>query len=202
MTRQARIPSTEQLNDLLAKVKKTKPFGLRDWAILHLSYYAGLRAKEIGSLRIQDMYEDGELLTETYLEPDQTKNTTDKKDGRKVYLSHPKLRDALNEYVSVETKQNRETDRVLKRPLFLSSKNLTISADSMVHIIKRAYRKVGYPNLSSHSGRRYFATMLGREVNNAKELQEYGGWKSIQMAYRYVETNEKEMKERLNKATW
>ena len=146
MTRQARIPSTEQLNDLLSKVKLTKPFGLRDWAILHLSYYAGLRAKEIGSLRIQDMYEGGELLTETYLEADQTKNTTDNKDGRKVYLSHPKLRDALNEYVSVETKKFKS--EVLKRPLFLSSKNLSISADSMVHIIKRAYRKVGYPNLS------------------------------------------------------
>ena len=200
MTRQARIPSTEQLNDLLSKVKLTKPFGLRDWAILHLSYYAGLRAKEIGSLRIQDMYEGGELLTETYLEADQTKNTTDNKDGRKVYLSHPKLRDALNEYVSVETKKFKS--EVLKRPLFLSSKNLSISADSMVHIIKRAYRKVGYPNLSSHSGRRYFATKLGSEVNNAKELQEYGGWKSIQMAYKYVETNEEEMKDRLNKATW
>ena len=55
MSKQARIPSTEQLNDLLSKVKDTKPFGLRDWAILHLSYYAGLRAKEIASLRM-DIY--------------------------------------------------------------------------------------------------------------------------------------------------
>lgn len=200
MSKQARIPSTEQLNDLLSKVKDTKPFGLRDWAILHLSYYAGLRAKEIASLRIQDMYEDGELLSETYLNADQTKNTTDKKSGRKVYLSHPKLRDALNEYVSAESTKCKS--EVVKRSLFISSKNLTISADSMVHIIKRAYRKVGYPNLSSHSGRRYFATKLGREVNHAKELQEYGGWKSIQMAYHYVENNEEEMKDRLNKATW
>ena len=200
MSKQARIPSTEQLNDLLEKVKKTKPFGLRDWAILHLSYFSGLRAKEIASLRLQDIVEDGQLRQDTYLEPNQTKNTTDKKDGRKVYLAHPRLQDALIEYISAET--NKYKTEVVKRPLFKSNKGLSISADSMVHIIKRAYRKVGYPQYSSHSGRRYFATKLGREVSNAKELQKYGGWKSIQMAYTYVETNEEEMTNRLKEATW
>ena len=196
MSKQAKIPTTQQLDDLLIKVKRTKPFGLRNWTILHLSYYAGLRAKEIASLRIQDIYTDGDVMDESYLYPSQTKN-----DGRKIYLSHPKLRSALEEYISSES--TKYENEVVKRSLFISNKNLSISAGSMVHIFKRIYRSVGYPYLSSHSGRRYFATMLGRtEGMNAKELQDYGGWKSVAMAYHYVEVNPKKQKDRLEQATW
>ena len=200
MPKQARVPSTEQLNDLLSKVKTHKPFGLRDWTILHLSFFAGLRAKEIASLRVQDIIEDGKVKQLAYLEPEQTKNTTDQKDGRKIYLSHPRLQDALSEYISSETMKYK--NEVVKRSLFQSTRGLTISADSMVHITKRAFRRAGYPYLSSHSGRRYFATKLGKEVQSAKELQEYGGWKSVQMAYHYVETNEEEMVDRLKGSAW
>ena len=200
MPKQARTPTTEQLNDLLSKVRKSKTFGLRDWTILHLSFFAGLRAKEIASLKVQDIIEDGKLKDIAYLEADQTKNTTDKKDGRKIFLSHPRLQEALSEYANSEF--SKWKTEVPKRSLFISTRGLTISANSMVHIIKRAFKNAGYDYLSSHSGRRYFATKLGREVTSAKELQEYGGWKSVNMAYHYVDTNEEEMVDRLKGSTW
>ena len=200
MPKQARIPTTEQLNDLLSKVKKTKPFGLRDWTILHLSFFAGLRAKEIASLKVQDIIEDGKIKQTAYLEADQTKNTTDKKDGRKIYITHPRLQEALSEYLNSEFPKWKT--EVPKRSLFVSKRKLTITADSMVHITKRAFRRSGYDYLSSHSGRRYFATKLGKEVSTVKELQEYGGWKSVQTAMLYVDTNEDEMVDRLKNSTW
>lgn len=198
MPKQADIPTQEELGKLLEKVKKDGALGLRNWTILHLSYYAGLRAKEISSLMLQDIYVDGNIVDETYLYPGQTKNTTAKKDGRKVYLSHPKLKRALAEYISAIS------NKVEKRPLFISNKNLSISADSMVHIIKRIYRQHNLPTLSSHSGRRYFATYLCEEFPDmdAKELQDYGGWKSVAMAYHYRQVNPKKQQDRLKKATF
>ena len=198
MSKQADIPTPEELAKLLEKVRNDKPYGLRDYTILHFSYYAGLRAKEIAKLMLQDVYEDGKIKEQIYLDASQTKNTTDNKTGRKVFLQHPKLQRALSEYISSDS------TLVGKRPLFISARGLSISADSMVHIIKRIYKRHGLYSLSSHSGRRYFATMLKEEFPdmNAKELQDYGGWKSIAMAYRYIEVNPKKQQDRLKKATF
>ena len=68
MSKQADIPTQEELAKLLNSVKYDKPHGLRDWTILHLSYYSGLRAKEIASLMLQDVYIDGVVQQETYLQ--------------------------------------------------------------------------------------------------------------------------------------
>ena len=113
------------------------------------------------------------IKEEAYLEAHQTKNTTDRKTGRKIFLQHPKLQRALSDYIKCESD---ESKLVSKRPLFISARGLSISADSMVHIIKRIYKRHGLHTLSSHSGRRYFATMLREEFPdmNAKELQDYG----------------------------
>ena len=201
MSKQANIPTPEELAKLLEQVRQDKPYGIRDYTILHFSYYAGLRAKEIAKLMLQDVYEDGEIKEEAYLEAHQTKNTTDRKTGRKIFLQHPKLQRALSDYIKCESD---ESKLVSKRPLFISARGLSISADSMVHIIKRIYKRHGLHTLSSHSGRRYFATMLREEFPdmNAKELQDYGGWKSIAMAYQYIEVSPKKQQDRLKKATF
>jgi len=198
MPKQADIPTQEELGKLLENVRKDGKLGLRNWTILHLSYYSGLRSKEIASLMLQDVYKNGEIVEETYLYPGQTKNTTARKDGRKVYLSHPKLRRALSEYISAISTE------VQNRPLFLSNKNLSFSADSMRNTIKRMYKDNNLPTLSSHSGRRYFATYLCEEFPDmdAKELQDYGGWKSVAMAYHYRQVNPKKQQDRLKKATF
>ena len=61
MSKQANIPTSEELAKLLDKVRQDKPYGIRDYTILHFSYYAGLRAKEIAKLMLQDVYEDGKI---------------------------------------------------------------------------------------------------------------------------------------------
>ena len=38
---------------------------------------------------LQDVYEDGKIKEQIYLDASQTKNTTDNKTGRKVFLQHP-----------------------------------------------------------------------------------------------------------------
>ena len=45
MSKQADIPTPEELAKLLEKVRNDKPYGLRDYTILHFSYYAGVKSK-------------------------------------------------------------------------------------------------------------------------------------------------------------
>ena len=48
--------------------------------------------------------------------------------------------------------------------------------------------------LSSHSGRRYFATVLGNTPGiTTKQLMELGGWKSPNVAMLYVESNDEHL---------
>jgi hypothetical protein len=57
--------------------------------------------------------------------------------------------------------------------------------------------------LSSHSGRRYFATVLGNTAGmTTKQLMALGGWESPEVALTYVETNEEELDEFVESANF
>ena len=85
MSKQANIPTSEELAKLLDKVRQDKPYGIRDYTILHFSYYAGLRAKEIAKLMLQDVYEDGEIKEEAYLESARRRRTVVTRRGQLDY---------------------------------------------------------------------------------------------------------------------
>ena len=56
--------------------------------------------------------------------------------------------------------------------------------------------------LTSHSGRRYFATKLGNTPGiTTKQMMALGGWESPDVAMRYVEVNEEQLDDPVARAT-
>ena len=81
------------------------------------------------------------------------------------------------------------------------------NANSVVKQFAKAYLK---PNdgrkvenrLTSHSGRRYFATKLGNTPGiTTKQMMALGGWESPDVAMRYVEVNEEQLDDLVARAT-
>ena len=92
--KQAKTFTPREIKTLFAHVQ-TRRHGVRDRAILSLSFYAGLRAHEIASLRMENILgPGGRVLTEVLLSPCQTKG----RQSRKVFISE-RLRKELEAYV-------------------------------------------------------------------------------------------------------
>ena len=155
----------------------------RDYLIVVLSYWCGLRSKELSSLKVRDVF-DGESVVETLrLVSDYTKNNK----HRDIPLTNKFVQQSILKFVV----HRQETDRNFKldEPLFKSQKGGSFSSNSMVHLIKRIYTDCGFEKCSSHSGRRKFATNLienGVDIHCVKLLM---GHSSIQTTALYFSTN-------------
>src|SRR4051812_6076828 len=91
----ARVPSESELKRLFS-VARNGLHGLRNGAVLAVSYRLGLRAKEISALRIADVVDaQGNLRDECALSAAATKGGR----PRIAYLSNPALRWALKAYL-------------------------------------------------------------------------------------------------------
>ena len=91
--KQARTLSDKQIKSVLAHCS-TRRHGARDRAIVAFSFYAGLRAKEIASLTINNITDaEGNIRNESILDKQQTKG--DK--ARRIFVSD-KLRKELIAY--------------------------------------------------------------------------------------------------------
>jgi len=189
-TKQAYIPSKTELEGLLALAKTDGRHGLRNWTMLHLSYFAGLRAKEIAMLNIEDLYKGKELKTSTFLDASQTKGSQ----PRRITLVDAKLRSALNEFLLVENLL------VSRRSIFVNQSGARFTANGVVKLFESMYKNVELP-CSSHSGRRYFATKLGNTPGiTTKQMMSLGGWSNPEVAMQYVETNEEQLDDLVRKS--
>ena len=160
----------------------------RNYLIVVLSHFCGLRSKEIASLRIADVW-DGEKVRDVLrLFASYTKGSK----HRDVPLTHKKVKDAIEKHITHETEVDRGELR-LDVPLFKSQKGGFFNANSMVHLIKRIFQDAGLGNASSHSGRRKFATSLieqGADINCVKLLM---GHSSIQTTALYFSPSPKRL---------
>ncbi len=192
-TRKAYVPTRTELEGLLAIVKEDGRYGLRNHAMLHMSYFAGLRAKEIAMLKIGDLFVNGELKTSTYLDAEQTKGNQ----PRRISLVDKKLRSTISNYALVQNLSSKSTTA----PLFTNQSGGSFTANGVVHLFKKLYNKVDLP-CSSHSGRRYFATQLGNTPGiTTKQMMVLGGWSQPNVAMEYVETNDEQLDELVGRST-
>lgn len=191
--RQAYVPTKLELEGILALTKETN---LQRWVMLHLSYFAGLRSKEIGLLDIGHVYDDGEIPRMTQLET---------KGGgvRRVSLVDEKLRSALTTWYEVQNLSEKPTTA----PLFSNPSGARFNANSVVKQFAKIYESINEgrkkeKRLSSHSGRRYFATKLGNTPGiTTKQMMALGGWESPDVAMRYVEVNDEQLDDLVARAT-
>ena len=144
-----------------------------------VSFYAGLRAKEIASLKLGDVFDETGAVREQFiLGADQSKG----RQRRTVYLNQ-RLRKALANYA--KSKCLRELDR----PLFESQKGGHFSANTMCQLFLDIYKACGLKDASSHSGRGTYITRLANKGVGVRLLAELAGHSHISTTQRYIDVN-------------
>ena len=149
---------------------------VRNRTILLASHFMGLRAKEMASLKIGDVYDfKNEILRDTIrLLAAYTKGNK----YREVFLLDSASRKIMMEYIFSRP------DATPEAPLFLSQKLTPFTANTMQRMIGNLYKSAGI-NGTSHSGRRSFATRLIRRNVDIYSVQQLMGHSSITTTQEY-----------------
>ncbi len=176
--RQAKILSDIQIKAVLGALEGSRN-GLRNQVMFLLSLN-GLRAKEIASLEISMITDaDGNLSESIALEDKASKGRS----GRVVFMS-PALREKLNEYLT-------ERRGTISKYVVVSERSERFSAHAVVVFFARLYRKFGFSGLSSHSGRRTFASRAARKISLAggslRDVQALLGHRNLATTQRYLD---------------
>jgi integrase/recombinase XerD len=180
----APVLSPEQFKRTIKYQKSTK-YGLRNQVLLMISFYLGLRAKEMSSLIVGDLVDrNGDLKEECSLKKHQTKRSKQ----RRFYLTNEKLKKVLVEYL--ETKKDRDGNLDLDRPLIRSQKGGSFSPNTLQQLFHQMYKCVGI-EASSHSGRRTMATRQADRGVSIRNLQVILGHSSISSTALYISENPK-----------
>ena len=180
--KQARTLSKAELQRVLAVITAGR-HAQRNRIMILLSFYAGMRVKEIAALQIRDVFDANRSVKKSIqLAAEQTKG----KKGRVVVLNKKLQKELLDYYVSMGLKTKNNC-----LPLLLSQKsNQSFSANSMCQLFSRIYSKAGICNASSHSGRRTFITNIAHKGVSAKVLMTLAGHQHLNTTQRYIDVND------------
>jgi integrase/recombinase XerD len=186
---QAQVLSDAEFKRALA-LARSRPHAERNVLALLLSYFAGMRVKEIAALKVGDVYEkNGVVRGQVRLTADQTKGNA----GRIVYFNQ-KVRRALEQYrrfaAFVEADQ--------ANPLLASQKGGFFSGNSLCQVFLRLFDAADMQFASSHSGRRSFITALAKKGVGAKVLMALAGHRHLSTTQRYIDINEQMLSDAVN----
>jgi integrase/recombinase XerD len=189
MRGKAAVPSITELRRLLTVARAGKQ-GLRDAAIVNVSYRLGFRAKEMAGLRVSDILDDQlQLRDECRLSGKITKGSK----PRVAYLSNSHLRTSLLDYL--RWRQAREGILFSRHAaLFKSQKGSGFSPNTMQQLLARLHEAAGIQGGRSHSGRRWFATELISKGIDLKSVSVLMGHSSVSMTAQYAEDNPQRLK--------
>jgi integrase/recombinase XerD len=166
--------------DVIIESTRARAFPARDKAILAVSFYLGLRAKEIASLRAADVYTSTHGLRDVL----HIKRSYSKKGRmRDVYLAAQPLRDILCQY------RLARMPYAASDPLFATRSGRPFSANGMAHLFRDIFLAAGLETASSHSGRRTMITRLAERGVDLKALARIAGHSSISTTAIYIEDN-------------
>jgi integrase/recombinase XerD len=179
--KQAKIINRQQVEALLNYVGKRRN-GLRNQVIALLSVRAGLRAKEIASLKWSMVVgADGEVGDYIYLTDDASKGQS----GRMIPMNR-QLRSSLVDLYETANGDARESGYVV-----VTERSDRTSAQAIVNLFQRWFRDLGLVGCSSHSGRRTFITNAARKISTVggslRDVQALAGHSSLQTTQRYIE---------------
>ena len=176
--RQAQTLNEAQLRRVI-QYCRSRRHPTRDETIIMISFYAGLRAKEIAALTVGNVFDAAGAVREQFiLSAEQSKGGK----TRTVYLSQ-RLRRALAEYGAIKCLGEPQ------RPLFASQKGGHFSANTMCQLFLDIYKAVGLKDASSHSGRRTYITRLANKGVGVRLLAELAGHSHISTTQRYIDVN-------------
>ena len=156
----------------------------RNVAIVICSNYLALRAKELASLKIRDIYDGKKIVDVLRLLASYTKGNK----HRDISLTNKKVRDALENLITELKHQDGERFS-LDSALFRSQKRGHFSANTIVQLLKNIYVSAGFKNASSHSGRRSLITKLADKGVSVNDIRLIAGHSSIATTQRYIQEN-------------
>ena len=179
--KQAKILNRQQIDALLHHVGKRRN-GLRNQVIVLLSVRAGLRAKEIASLKWNMIVRaDGEVGDYIHLTDEASKGRS----GRVIPINK-QLRALLIDAYGIAKADPRKSTYVV-----FTERSTRTSAQAVVNLFQRWYRDLGLVGCSSHSGRRTFITNAARKISTVggslRDVQHLAGHSSLQTTQRYIE---------------
>ena len=183
LAKQAKILTKPQADAVLAYLSTTR-YPIRDRAIFLLSVKAGLRAKEIASLRWEMITDaEGSLCNLISL----TDKASKGRSGRSIPLNK-ELKMAL-EALKVESE-----NAVRPSPYVVTSeRDRAMSAAVIVNKFAGWYRALGFMGASSHSGRRTFITNAARRISTVggslRDVQLLAGHSALGTTQRYIEAD-------------
>lgn len=185
----SRVLSDSELKRLLI-IAKEGTFGIRNVALVYCSFGLGLRVKEIGALKIPDVFDSQfKVMDEINLKSFMTKGEKQ----RHVYVTHPKLINALQ--LHLQDMRHREKESFNETSwLFKTQRGSRFHPDVLQKWFRKLYDKAGLAGASSHSGRRTFITRLIEQGVDIKAVSRLAGHASIVTTSEYVDDNPDRLK--------
>ena len=193
----ARVLTSSEFKRLLV-IAKDSDFAERNIAIIYCSFGLGLRAKEISSLKVSDIF-DSEL--KIIAEVNLTRSMTKGDKQRHIYINHPKIVEAFNFHIITMQKVYGPLFRHTG-PLFLTQRKNKFSPDVLQKWFKKLFDKAGLDGSSSHSGRRTYLTRLIEQGADIKAVANLAGHASITTTAGYVDANPDRLKRITNLAVF
>lgn len=217
MSRIKRAPtlSPGQLRHVLNVTSATSRHPERDWLAILMTHCSGVRCSELARLEVRDIVSKGGVLfQETQLRAEITKNCI----ARIIFLTHPKLRQALDTYLAHRLQKrlgcslNRDEylglmplsklllthrgsgfELVNKRRTLPDGREKVYKAcDALEARFRDLYRAAGF-RTSSHCGRRSFASKLiksGVDIERVAILLGHSGGIDVTAAYIEVDDDQ------------
>lgn len=182
LTKQSKVLNKTQVASVRSHLKSGRN-ALRNDTIFLLSVKAGLRAKEIASLKwIHVLNGDGTLNDTLHLPDSASKGRS----GREIPI-HKEILTNLQTLLLNASKRNfSPEDHVIR-----TERSRSTSAQVIVNFFQSLYTRMGYVGCSSHSGRRTFITECARKVSTVggslRDVQYLAGHSSLQTTQRYIE---------------
>lgn len=181
---QARTINVKQAKTMFAFLS-TQRNAIRNQAMFALSYYCGLRAKEIASLKVGDVLKaDGSIKDVADLSAEQTKGSN----GREFYINkHAK------QHIAALIKSMPVVEPHF--PLLqVMGKRKAFSANGIAIAMRNIYNDAGFTGCSSHTGRRSAISQLANKGVGIRIIQKFSGHRQLQSVQHYLDANEEMVK--------
>jgi integrase/recombinase XerD len=182
-TGQAQVINDKELKIILSVVESGKN-AKRNTAIVILSHYLGLRAKELAALKVSDVLENNAIKKVLRLISAYTKGAK----HRDISLENKAVVKALAEYIAERRCDDGATFNI-DAPLFRSQKKTAFSPNAMTRVLIDIYKGAGFNDASSHSGRRSLITKLAYKGIDLNSIRQIAGHSSIATTQRYINDN-------------
>jgi integrase len=181
--KQAKTLTNKQIDSVLDYLSRSLS-PKRNQAIFLLSVKAGLRAKEIASLRWEMLLNADGNLSDFLALPN---NASKGRSGRQIPLNR-QLKETLLDLFQNESGRK---DFDAKDFLVRTQRSKQTSSQAVINMFASWYRDLGMIGCSSHSGRRTFISNTARKISTVggslRDIQALAGHSNLQTTQRYIE---------------